>query len=96
MLSPLKRITEKASSCIRLMNEKLRVLVVDDSAFVRRRLIRIPGEAPDMEVVGSAGDGLEAVYAVERCRLQISDASRGLSDKVLPLSEIGPMLSRCV
>jgi len=63
---------------------------------VRRRVMGILGAAPVRGGVGSAGDGLEAVEAVERCRLQISDASRGLSDKVLPLSEIGPMLSRCV
>ncbi len=50
------------------MNEKLRVLVVDDSAFVRRRLTRILGEAPDLEVVGSAEDGLQAVRQVKRLR----------------------------
>ena len=50
------------------MNEKLRVLIVDDSAFVRRRLTRILGEAPDLEVVGSAEDGLHAVHQVKRLR----------------------------
>jgi two-component system chemotaxis response regulator CheB len=34
----------------------IRVLVVDDSAFMRRQLSRIISAAPDMEVVGAAGD----------------------------------------
>ena len=39
----------------------IRVLVVDDSLTVRRRLIEIIGTAADMVVVGEAGDGREAV-----------------------------------
>ncbi|MDR3322742.1 MAG: chemotaxis response regulator protein-glutamate methylesterase [Zoogloeaceae bacterium] len=35
---------------------KIRVLVVDDSLFMRKRLIEIINAAPDMEVVGSAPD----------------------------------------
>ncbi|MDR0737212.1 MAG: chemotaxis response regulator protein-glutamate methylesterase [Zoogloeaceae bacterium] len=34
----------------------IRVLVVDDSSFMRRQLSRIIGTAPDIEVVGTAGD----------------------------------------
>lgn len=41
--------------------EKIRVLVVDDSAFVRQALARMIGSAPDMEVVGTAGDGAEGL-----------------------------------
>ena len=41
--------------------EKIRVLVVDDSAFVRQALSRMIGSAPDMEVVGTAADGLEGL-----------------------------------
>ena len=35
----------------------IRVLVVDDSAFVRQALTRMLGGAPDIEVVGTAVDG---------------------------------------
>ena len=35
----------------------IRVLVVDDSAFVRQALARMLGTAPDIEVVGTAVDG---------------------------------------
>jgi two-component system chemotaxis response regulator CheB len=41
--------------------EKIRVLVVDDSAFVRQALSRMIGSAPDMEVVGTAADGVEGL-----------------------------------
>jgi two-component system chemotaxis response regulator CheB len=39
--------------------KKVRVLVVDDSAFVRQALSRMLGAAPDIEVVGTAVDGKE-------------------------------------
>lgn len=39
----------------------IRVLVVDDSSFIRRRLTEILNADGDMEVVGSAADGAEAV-----------------------------------
>jgi two-component system, chemotaxis family, protein-glutamate methylesterase/glutaminase len=40
---------------------KIRVLVVDDSAFVRQALSRMIASAPDMEVAGTATDGLDGV-----------------------------------
>jgi two-component system chemotaxis response regulator CheB len=39
----------------------LRVLVVDDSAYNRRNIGDILAQAPDVEVVGKAGDGEEAL-----------------------------------
>jgi len=45
---------------------KLRVLVVDDSAFFRRRIQEILSRAPDLIIAGQAGNGLEALQAVER------------------------------
>lgn len=39
----------------------IRVLVVDDSGFIRRRLTEILNADTGMEVVGSAADGLEAI-----------------------------------
>jgi two-component system chemotaxis response regulator CheB len=40
---------------------KIRVLVVDDSAFVRQALTRMLRATPDIEVAGTAADGHEAV-----------------------------------
>lgn len=42
----------------------IRVLVVDDSGFIRRRLTEIFNADADLEVVGSAADGAEAVQKV--------------------------------
>jgi two-component system chemotaxis response regulator CheB len=46
----------------------IRVLVVDDSAFVRQALTRMLGAAPDIEVVGTAVDGEEGVEKVRELR----------------------------
>jgi two-component system, chemotaxis family, protein-glutamate methylesterase/glutaminase len=40
---------------------KIRVLVIDDSAFVRKAIARMLNAAPDVEVVGTAADGLEGL-----------------------------------
>ena len=49
---------------------KIRVLVVDDSAFVRQALSRMIGSAPDMEVVATAADGAEGL---EKARTLLPD-----------------------
>ncbi|TYB47766.1 response regulator [Actinomadura chibensis] len=46
----------------------IRVLVVDDQAVVRAGFTAIIGGEPDMEVVGQAADGAEALRAVPECR----------------------------
>jgi two-component system chemotaxis response regulator CheB len=46
----------------------IRVLIVDDSAFVRQALVRMLSSAPDIEVVGTAvdgKDGLEKALALQ-------------------------------
>jgi len=43
----------------------IRVLVVDDSALIRRLISTALSEAEDIEIVGTARDGLEAVERVE-------------------------------
>ncbi len=50
------------------MTDKIRVLVVDDSAFVRQALTRMLGSAPDIEVVGVAIDGKDALDKVKLLR----------------------------
>ncbi|MGH2634309.1 MAG: response regulator, partial [Tepidiformaceae bacterium] len=42
-------------------DEAIRVLVVDDSAFMRRAIERLLAAQPGIVVVGSAADGIEAV-----------------------------------
>ena len=43
------------------MTDRIRVLVVDDSAFVRKAVKRMLGTADDIEVVGFAADGEEGL-----------------------------------
>jgi len=47
---------------------KLRVLIADDSAFMRHILAARLGAEPDIEVVGVARDGVEALEGIERLR----------------------------
>ena len=44
----------------------IRVLVVEDSGFFRRRIVTMLGSDPRIEVVGEAVNGLEAVTQAER------------------------------
>lgn len=48
--------------------DKIRVLVVDDSAVLRRHLPRLLETDPDIEVVGVAANGLEAIEMVKKLR----------------------------
>ena len=48
------------------MNRVLRVLVIDDSAYVRKVVREILSRSPFLEVVGAARDGREALEMVER------------------------------
>ncbi len=47
------------------MNQLLRVLVVDDSAYVRKVIKQMLSRSPFLEVVGTARDGQEALELVE-------------------------------
>ena len=49
------------------MTKRIRVLVVDDSAFVRKVVTQMLTSSPDLEVIGAARDGAEALeLAAER------------------------------
>jgi two-component system chemotaxis response regulator CheB len=47
---------------------KIRVLIVDDSSFVRKALLRIFESDPSMEVAGMAASGEEALAKIEELR----------------------------
>lgn len=48
--------------------KKIRVLVVDDSAFARKVLRQVLGRSPHLEVVGTAHDGLDAIERIVELR----------------------------
>lgn len=48
--------------------KRLRVLVVDDEPLALDRLTALFRQLPDVEVVGTAGDGIEAAAAIDRLR----------------------------
>ncbi len=50
------------------MNQQIRVFIADDHAVVRDGLAYIVNAQPDMEVVGGAGNGREAVALVRQLR----------------------------
>ena len=50
------------------MANKLKVLLVDDHALVRRGFRRMLEDEPSFEVVGEASDGLEAVQIAEQLK----------------------------
>ena len=50
------------------MNQKVRVLVVDDSAYIRKVVKEMLSRSPLIEVVGTARDGEDALEQVERLR----------------------------
>jgi len=70
--------------------KKIRVLVVDDSAFMRVALERILKEEPRIEVIGSAGNGKEAIEKVVRLKpdLVTMDIEMPIMDGLHALKEI--------
>ena len=62
--------------------EKIRVLIVDDHAIVRRGLRGLLEIVDDMEVVGDAADGEQAVLLADACAPDVI-----LMDLVMPVKE---------
>src|SRR5688572_31156647 len=62
-----------------MVMNKLRVLVVDDTLTTRQLLVHILNHSGDMEVVGEAGNGEQALQLV-----QAVDADLLLMDIVMP------------
>jgi two-component system, NarL family, response regulator NreC len=48
--------------------KRIRILLADDHAVVRQGFKMILGEQPDMEIVGEAGNGREAVELAEKLK----------------------------
>lgn len=50
------------------MNQKLTVVVVDDSSTARAQFLEIAQQHPAVQIVGTASDGAEAVLVVAKAR----------------------------
>ena len=50
------------------MSQRIRVLIVDDSAYIRKVIREMLSRSPAIEVIGTARDGEEALAEVERLR----------------------------
>lgn len=69
---------------------KIRVLVVDDSVFFRNHITNILNESADLEVVGSACDGKEAIEQVKLLRPDVitMDVEMPIMDGITATREI--------
>ncbi len=69
---------------------RARVLVVDDSGFFRRRIRDMLSEDPDIEVIGEAADGREAVEQAQRLRPDVitMDIEMPVMDGISAVREI--------
>ncbi len=54
--------------CVLRPGERVRVLVVDDSAVVRRMVTQVLSEDPRVEVVGSASNGMLALQRIRQLK----------------------------
>ena len=61
------------------MNDKIRVFITDDHAIVRKGIKAILELVPDMDLVGEAGDGIQAVNGVAEIKPDVV-----LMDLVMP------------
>lgn len=76
--------------------ERTRVLIVDDSAMIRSVLKRVLDQCPDVEVVGTAADGADALKQIERLRPHVVtlDLEMPVLDGLSVLKELRKASSR--
>lgn len=72
------------------MSKAMKILVVDDSAFMRLLLSDILSEDPDLDVIGTANDGKEAVSKVLKLKpdLVLLDMNMGEYDGIYAVREL--------
>lgn len=63
------------------MTEALRVLLIDDSAFVRQAVQRMLAELPNVQVVGTAGSGAEGLTLARTLRPDVIVLDVNLPDR---------------
>ena len=73
------------------MTTKIRTLIVDDMLLARRRLRRVLGKDPEIEIIGECADGRQAVEAVREMQpdLLFLDVQMPEIDGFQALAEIG-------
>jgi DNA-binding NarL/FixJ family response regulator len=54
------------------MDNRIRILLADDHTMLRTALASLLSDEPDLEVVGQAGDGIEAVAKAEELRPDVA------------------------
>jgi two-component system response regulator DesR len=54
------------------MEKRVRVLIADDQVHIRQGLQALLAAWPEIEVVGMAANGVEAVQLVEKCRPDVA------------------------
>lgn len=61
-------VASNGDRCSRTSPASLKVLVAEDSAFIRERLAGLLSELPQVEIVGEASDGSSALRLFFACR----------------------------
>jgi len=70
--------------------ERVKVLVVDDSGFIRRRVVQMLNADPDIVVIGEAGNGRDGIEQVLRLRPDVvtMDIEMPVMDGISAVREI--------
>ena len=73
-----------------MTEKKIKVVVVDDSAFMRTAIERMIKSDPSIEIVGSASNGVEAIEIVLRLKPDVvtMDIEMPVMDGLQALKEI--------
>lgn len=69
------------------MNQKIRLLVVDDQALIREGLQTLLESKPDLQVVGNAADGEQALHIIEELYRTPQQPDLVLMDVRMPLMD---------
>ncbi|WP_207690177.1 response regulator [Desulfonema limicola] len=68
LLNGIDKIISSSNIQDNSIMEKIRVLVVDDTAFMRKAVTQLLETDPDIEVAGSASNGLEALKMIRKLK----------------------------